>query len=522
MGTPTMYEIAYGTTHRLADTESFIGLLERLPELLPGEGATFFRAGRDVFLTRAPGRLDLMGGIADYSGGLVLQLPIAAAAHVALQLEEGDALTFVSLAPGGSFASGGSLAPDRGLAPGASDERAGPRRFEMTLADFRAAGEPVSYAAARARFAADGEHRWAAYVAGAFLVLMRERGHVFERGARLLIRSEVPEGKGVSSSAALEVAVMRAVAAAYRIELSPRETAFLCQRVENLVAGAPCGVMDQMTAACGEGDRLLALLCQPGELRGSLPLPPELAVWGIDSGLRHSVGGADYGTVRTAAFMGYRIIADLAGLACRAPARAGSVEVEDPKWHGYLANITPAEFESSYARRLPRRMSGAEFLARYGGTTDPVTTVEPARVYPVLVATRHPVYEQARVGEFASRLEAWRGLAQAERLGELMYQSHASYSACGLGSGGTDELVRLVREVGPARGLYGAKITGGGSGGTVAVLGRRDAGETVAEIASRYAERAGLPSIVLSGSSPGACRFGQLVLRRASGHSALR
>ena len=50
-----------------------------------------------------------------------------------------------------------------------------------------------------------------------------------------------------------------------------------------------------------------------------------------------------------------------------------------------------------------------------------------------------------------------------------MYESHASYSACGLGSDGTDRLVTLAREAGAARGIYGAKITGGGSGGTVAV-----------------------------------------------------
>jgi L-arabinokinase len=73
--------------------------------------------------------------------------------------------------------------------------------------------------------------------------------------------------------------------------------------------------------------------------------------------------------------------------------------------------------------------------------------------------------------------------------------------------------VRLVREVGPARGLYGAKITGGGSGGTVAVLGRRNAGVEVAKVAAEYTERAAVPSLVLGGSSPGACRFGHLVLK---------
>ena len=57
-------------------------------------------------------------------------------------------------------------------------------------------------------------------------------------------------------------------------------------------------------------------------------------------------------------------------------------------------------------------------------------------------------------------------------MGELMSAAHDSYSACGIGSDGTDLLVELVREAGPQSGLYGAKITGGGSGGTVAILGR--------------------------------------------------
>ena len=72
-------------------------------------------------------------------------------------------------------------------------------------------------------------------------------------------------------------------------------------------------------------------------------------------------------------------------------------------------------------------------------------------------------------------------------LGALMYESHASYSACGLGSSGTDDLVALARDAGPARGVFGAKITGGGSGGTVALLTRADAGSVVEEIATRYA-----------------------------------
>ncbi|HEV3471296.1 MAG TPA: galactokinase family protein [Pyrinomonadaceae bacterium] len=486
-----MYRIASGSTRGLSDTERFVRLLDGLRAGGHEGLAGFFDGAGDLTVARAPGRLDLMGGIADYSGSLVLELPISNATHVALQLREEKTLRVASL--------------------GKDGER--PRLFEMALADFQVSGRPAGYAEAARFFRRDSEHGWAAYVAGAFLVLMREKGCVFDRGARILISSDVPEGKGVSSSAALEVATMRAVSAAYGIELPPRELAFLCQKVENLVACAPCGVMDQMTLACGEEGRLLALLCQPAEPKGFVELPEELAVWGIDSGIRHSVGGADYGTVRTAAFMGYRIIAEAAGLSWRESAAPGHVLVDDPKWGGYLANLRPAEFEGRYAALLPERTSGEEFLARYKGITDAVTSVDPARSYPVRDATRHPVFENDRVERFARLLRDWQGLARADELGGLMYLSHESYSACGLGSPGTDELVRLVRESGPAAGLYGAKITGGGGGGTVAVLGRRGAGGAVEAVAREYAARTGRAPLVISGSSPGAAAFGSLRLK---------
>ena len=82
-------------------------------------------------------------------------------------------------------------------------------------------------------------------------------------------------------------------------------------------------------------------------------------------------------------------------------------------------------------------MSGKDFLDKYDGITDTVTLVDPTVEYPVLVATRHPIYEHARVNTFAAILKNWKGDEQARKLGELMYGSHESYSACGLGSEGT-------------------------------------------------------------------------------------
>jgi L-arabinokinase len=396
-----------------------------------------------------------MGGIADYSGSLVLELPLRESTRVEVEREDTGRLTLAS----------GDLP-----------------RFSMPLDDL-----DRSYESARAYFAKDPSRGWAAYVAGIFVVLKREKEAVFTDGARIQIDSDVPMGKGVASSAALEVATMMAVADAYHRKLEPREVALLCQKVENAIVGAPCGVMDQMTAVFGEQDRLLALLCQPAEIEGNLSIPEELAFFGIDSGIAHQLSAAEYGAVRVGAFMGYRMLQEWAGT----------------DWSGYLANLTPSELEGKYLSRLPETMRGEDFLERFGATGDSATSVEPDRTYPVKWPAAHPVYENFRVRRFAGLLGR---IENAPLLGELMYQSHASYSACGLGSGGTDRLVELARALGPSRGIFGAKTTGGGSGGTVALLARRDAEASVREIAGRYGEERGFEPYVFIGSSKGAAR----------------
>ena len=433
------------TAHEFNDTTAFVDLLHKIKQDPKG-----LFSSDQLIVTRAPGRIDVMGGIADYSGSLVLPYPIAAATHVAIQVHEEPVVRIQTLLP---------------------DSERSLRQFEMPLQALTNDDTPIEYTNAETLFKHDSKHAWAAYVAGAFLVLMRERQRAFDRGASIFISSAVPEGKGVSSSAALEVASMQAIAAAYEIQLSPVELALLCQKVENHVAGAPCGVMDQMTAVCGESDRLLSLLCQPAHLNGTIAIPEELEIWGLDSGIRHFVGGADYGAVRTAAFMGYRKIVELAG---------------EDRWNGYLANVSPAEFEEDFAAGFPEELSAA---------------------------TRHPIYEHARVQSFANILQHWEGLHRAEELGQLMYQSHDSYTSCGLNSSGTDELVNLVREVGIHGGLYGARITGGGSGGTVAILGEREKGAaSIARIVEIYATKTGYTPMVISGSSSGAGFFGSMRL----------
>jgi L-arabinokinase len=106
-----------------------------------------------------------------------------------------------------------------------------------------------------------------------------------------------------------------------------------------------------------------------------------------------------------------------------------------------------------------------------------------------------------------------------ELLGELMLQAHASYSTCGLGSDGTNRLVHIVRQhmmsarrAGVPPVLYGAKITGGGSGGTVCVLGLSGpAGQAAIDsVVAQYREETGYQPFVFAGSSMGAVAFGHL------------
>jgi L-arabinokinase len=152
-------------------------------------------------------------------------------------------------------------------------------------------------------------------------------------------------------------------------------------------------------------------------------------------------------------------------------------------------------------------MSGDEFLDHYGDTADTVTSVERGRRYCVRGPAAHPVYERSRAEAFRRLLPE--SAEDARRhLGELMYESHASYGHCGLGSEGTDRLVALVRSEGQAAGLYGARITGGGSGGTVAVLGRRGAAPAIARVADAYEQKTGYRPHIFTGSSPGVMAFG--------------
>jgi galactokinase len=435
------------------------------------------RADAPITLTRAPGRLDVMGGVADYSGSLVAEMSIAEAALVALAPRTDQVL--------------------RVWSQGIEAEHLTPQ-VSFSLSEFYEDGRLLDYETVRLSLRSDPRTRWAAYMFGCVYVLLAE-GIVpsFPRGANLILESRVPFGAGVSSSAAIEVAAMQAVNAAYGLHLDGVAVARLSQMVENKVVGAPCGIMDQMSSALCVPNSLLLILCQPHEVQGTQALPDGVRVFGINSAVKHSVGGSAYTRARVAAFMGRKIL---------------GVD--------YLAQLTTQEYDNQLKAALPNYITGSDFLSEFGETGDAVTHINPDENYGVIAATSHGIWENRRVTGFVRELqEATEDKTSyldeyLKRAGWKMYASHDSYTKIGLGCQETDLLVQLGRKAGPDKGVHGAKITGGGSGGTVAFLTYGDRAEqTIHEIAEAYQEQTGLtPQIFEGGLSPGAMAFGSETL----------
>lgn len=444
------------------------------------QNPTLFELARPAALARAPGRLDVMGGIADYAGATVLERTCSEGTACVAQ-KRGDDFVVVS-------AANEAHQPERIV-------RLTRNELQRLCADDGALG---------AFFSTPSNH-WAAYVLGALIVLHKHNGVPLPQGLGLLIASDVPEGRGVSSSAAAEVSALYAVAKALEVALAPDRAAWLAQRMEHTLAGAPCGLMDQLAVVHGGIDQLLRIKCQPGTVEGLVVCPSELRFWGIDSGVSHAVSGADYGTVRVATFMGYRILAHLMAMPVER-GTASQVHITDERFGGFLANVPPSVLVPLLSH-VPEIQSGADFLQTYGGSTDTVTTIAPAVRYHVRASLAHAVLDSHRARVFGALLDSPHAAAHATDLGELMLQSHESYGVIGLGSDATSALVADVRAA-SSGGVFGGRITGGGSGGTVCVLAHADADAQVQAIADRHSHRMGKRCHVFRGTSPGAEAFG--------------
>jgi galactokinase len=294
---------------------------------------------------------------------------------------------------------------------------------------------------------------WAGYVAGVVWVL-REAGLPVP-GARMAIASDVPLGAGLSSSAALECAVLAALVDLGGLDLPISERPALAQRAENDYVGMPCGIMDQSASTLCRAGHALFLDCRT---RQTAQIPFDLSAAGlamlvVDTKAPHRHVSGEYAARRAAC--------ESAAAALRVPA---------------LRDVTDLRDLSAALSRLDD-----EVLRR---------------------RVRHVVTENLRVLSVVDLLRA----GEPRRIGPLMTESHASMR---------DDFEITVPEVDTAvsaalgAGAYGARMTGGGFGGCVLALVDADATDLVAAaVAEAFAARGfAAPAPFVATPSAGATRL---------------
>jgi galactokinase len=324
---------------------------------------------------RAPGRANLIGEHTDHTDGLVL--PAAIDRTVTLEVELGG------------------------------------DTVELTSAE---AADAVVVAADGASPPASGWGRFVAAVAAELAELGRApvgmRGH---------LRSDLPQGAGLSSSAALEVVIGLALCAAAELELEPLELAAACRRAERRAVGVPSGIMDQAASVLGRADHAVRLDCGTLEHR-LVPLPVDHLLLVIDSGVQRELESSGYAQ-RTE-----ELAAALPALGGRRPSEVGLEDLED-----LLAGLEPVP-----ARRL-----------------------------------RHVVTENARVRATEAALLA----GDLRRVGELFDEGQASLrDDYEVTVPELDSLVQAAR----AHGATAARMTGAGFGGAILALVRAEVADEVA------------------------------------------
>ncbi|HEU4399905.1 MAG TPA: galactokinase [Actinomycetota bacterium] len=355
----------------------------------------------------APARVNLIGEHTDYNDGFVLPLAIDRRVTVAAARRTDDLLRLVSLEKG---------------------------EEQLRLADVRPGAV----------------HGWAAYAAGPLWALARDGTEV--GGLDLVLTSDVPIGSGLSSSAALECAVLLAARDLYGGRDDPARLASIAQRAENDVVGVPCGIMDQMAALACRAAHVLLLDCRSLEA-DQVPFAPAdagLALLVIDTRVSHALADGAYAERRGA---------------CEQAARVLGVRA--------LREVTQADLDAARDRLGEVRYRRA----------------------------RHVVGENARVLAVVELLR--RGRPHA--IGDVLYASHASLRDDYAVS--APELDAAV-EAALAAGAVGARMTGAGFGGcALALVAAGAVAEVGRAVAVTFAERGfGEPDIFPVHPSDGARR----------------
>lgn len=293
---------------------------------------------------------------------------------------------------------------------------------------------------------------WLDFVEGVARILERENAKL--RGADLLIASNVPTGAGLSSSAALEISVGLALTEVSASPVDKVRLALAGQTAEHEFVGARVGIMDQFISALGRANHALLIDCRSLQAEQVPFAPKEAAIVICDSKVKHKLAASEYNTRRAECEKAVEILRDfLPDIA-------------------QLRDVSVEDFEI-YAERLP------EIIRR---------------------RCRHVVTENERTLSAAEALEK----NDYAEFGRLMFLSHASLKddyevSC-------RELDLLVEIAESCAGVLGARMTGGGFGGsTVNLVRRENLDETIEKISFEYERQTRIkPSIYTSAAADGA------------------
>ncbi len=310
---------------------------------------------------------------------------------------------------------------------------------------------PQSFACAWEELPGQATHAWYDYVLGIALAL-RQSDHA-PPGASLLIDSDIPLGAGLSSSAAIEVAGALAMLSLTGAILPLVEVAKLCQRVENNFIGARVGIMDQFVSCLGKAGHALLLDCRSLEFQ-LIPIPPRVRMVVCNTMVKHAHAGGEYNRRREECEAGVKILAQYyPGI------RA-------------LRDVTPAQV-LEHGHDLPEK---------------------------IFRRCRHVVEENARVRAGDGMLRG----GDLHGFGDLMRQSHCSLRD--LYEVSCHELDVMVESAEGLPGCYGARMTGGGFGGSTISLVEAAATEAFSlQISARYQKATGIePEIYVCSPADGA------------------
>jgi galactokinase len=353
-------------------------------------------------VVRSPGRVNLIGEHTDYNDGFVLPMAIDRALWLALR----------------------------------------PRDDRRILVHSLEESKPAEFSLDDLEFADDG---WAEYAKG-MTKMLQDAGHDLS-GWEGVLTSDIPVGSGLSSSAALEMAVGYAFAAVSGFAFDGVAMARLGQRAENEWVGAKTGIMDQMISANGKAGFALLIDCRDLSMQ-SVPLPEETVVLVMDTMTRHNHTSSGYNKRRES---------------CERAARFfGVSHLRDLSMEAFAERIS--ELDDVAIRRA-----------------------------------RHVLCENDRVLASVKALQA----GDAETFGRLMNASHASLREdFEVTNAALDSMARIARE---QTGCFGARMTGGGFGGcVVALVARRDVARIEAVVAREYeAETGRTPEIFVTHAAEG-------------------